>query len=172
MPNRPKPTAIKKALGGGGHHPRNDAEPQFELGKPRRPKWLTGIARREWNDVAKQLERAGVLCRIEGKALAAYCQCYQRWVEAEEDISKNGIVFRVEQPDDNGVWHVVKAMKNPACNAATDSMRQMRAFLVEYGLTPAARTRIRATPAKKSMRDERAESYFNESSGSGRSLFN
>jgi len=171
MPRRPTPTAIKKVVGH-GHRPLSDAEPEVILGKPKRPRFLKGLARRAWKEATAELDRMGVLATIEGSALAAYCQCYARWVQAELDIDEHGFKITITKEDEAGRPYVANVIKNPACTEAIARLKELRAYCVEFGLTPASRTRIRATPARKSVRDQRAESYFNESAPeSSRSLF-
>jgi P27 family predicted phage terminase small subunit len=104
------------------------------------------LARKEWNAIVPELERLGIVCEIEGKALAGYCQSYKRWTEAEEEIDRRGILIVVEEKDKDGNFHVVGAVKNPAVNVADAMMKQMRAFLVEFGLTPASRSRVAVLP--------------------------
>jgi P27 family predicted phage terminase small subunit len=58
-----------------------------------------------------------------------------RWIQADEDIAKSGIVLESPQ----GV------KKNPAVTVAAEALRHLRSFTAEFGLTPASRTRIEVT---------------------------
>lgn len=146
-------------MGNPSRRPFNSAEPRPKLGRPKRPKFLRGLARKEWNSIVPELESLGIICKIEGAALAGYCQCYKRWTEAEEEIDRRGILIVVEEKDKDGNFHIVGSVKNPAVNVADAMMKQMRAFLVEFGLTPASRSRIAVLPTR-GAEVSRAASYF------------
>ena len=81
---RPKPTAIRRLEGNRGKRAWNHDEPEPPDGIPRCPKHLAPVARTEWRRVARALHAMGVLTPIDRAALAAYCQSYAKWVEAEE----------------------------------------------------------------------------------------
>ena len=66
----PKPTAVRKVEGKPGKRPFNDREPQPDLVRPRMPRHLDKIARREWKQLCPMLERMGVLIEADGIALA------------------------------------------------------------------------------------------------------
>jgi P27 family predicted phage terminase small subunit len=137
----------------------NEREPLPTIGRPKRPKFLTGLARKEWNSIVPQLVATGVIAETEGKLLAGYCQAYKRWVEAEAEIDRHGLMIVVEEKDDSGNFHVLSSSKNPACTIADAMMKQMRAFAVEFGLSAASRTKVNAKPVKREA-ESIGESYF------------
>ena len=53
---------------------------------PRCPVHLDAVARKEWRRLAAPLWKMGVLTVADRAALAAYCQAWSRWVEAEERL--------------------------------------------------------------------------------------
>jgi P27 family predicted phage terminase small subunit len=55
---------------------------------PRCPTHLSDAARKEWRRLATPLHDAGILTLADRAALAAYCQAYARWVEAEERLAE------------------------------------------------------------------------------------
>jgi len=83
--------------------------------------------------VSIDLEPLGLLTKIDMAALAAYCMAYSRWVEAENMIRKHGML--VKSP--NGY-----PMQSPYLAIANKAVEQMKSFLTEFGMTPAARSRI------------------------------
>jgi P27 family predicted phage terminase small subunit len=85
--------------------------------------------------MAKTLEAIGVLTEIDMAAFAGYCQAYARWKEAEEFLSKHGTIFKTP----SGYIQQV-----PQVSIARNYLQTMKDFCSEFGLTPAARTRIRA----------------------------
>jgi P27 family predicted phage terminase small subunit len=52
------------------------------------------VAQAEWDRVAKTLHAIGVLTSIDRAALAACCQAYGRWVEAEAQIRKTPAMLK------------------------------------------------------------------------------
>lgn len=131
---KPKPTALKVLEGNPGKRPLNKNEPQPERKAPHCPSWLEPEAKKEWKRMAKTLEAIGVLTQVDKAAFAGYCQAYARWREAEEFLSKHGTIFKTP----SGYIQQV-----PQVAIARNYLQIMKDFCSEFGLTPAARTRIR-----------------------------
>jgi P27 family predicted phage terminase small subunit len=136
----PKPTALKTLAGNPGHRPLNHAEPQ-PTGVPKCPPHLDKDAKKEWKRISKELIALGLLTEVDRAALAAYCSAWSRWVAAEEHIAKLGLV--VKAPSGYPI-------NNPYVGIANVAMDQMRRFLIEFGLTPASRSRIHIDQKQKS----------------------
>ncbi len=130
---KPKPTALKVLEGNPGKRPLNTKEPQPEKKAPRCPSWLEQEAKNEWRRMSKTLEAMGVLTQVDKAAFAGYCQAYARWKEAEEFLSKHGTIFKTP----SGYIQQV-----PQVSIAQTYLKVMKDFCSEFGLTPAARTRI------------------------------
>jgi len=135
---KPKPTALKVLEGNSGKRPLNKNEPQPEKKAPRCPSWLEPEAKKEWKRMAKTLETIGVLTQVDKAAFAGYCQAYARWKEAEEFLSKHGTIFKTP----SGYIQQV-----PQVSIAQTYLKVMKDFCSEFGLTPAARTRIQVDSA-------------------------
>ena len=131
---KPKPTALKVLEGNPGKRPLNKNEPQPEKKAPRCPSWLEPEAKKEWRRMAKTLENIGVLTQVDKAAFAGYCQAYARWKEAEEFLSKHGTIFKTP----SGYIQQV-----PQVAIARNYLQIMKDFCSEFGLPPAARTRIK-----------------------------
>jgi P27 family predicted phage terminase small subunit len=130
---RPKPTALKIAEGNLGKRALNHNEPQFG-GLPKCPAHLDKDAKAEWRRISKELAAVGLLAAVDRAALSAYCQCWSRWCDAEQNIQKIGTV--VKSPKSG------YPIQNPYVGIANTALDQMRKFLIEFGLTPASRSRI------------------------------
>lgn len=141
---KPKPTALKVLEGNPGKRPLNKKEPQPENKAPRCPSWLEPEAKNEWRRMAKTLEAMGVLTEVDKAAFAGYCQAYARWKEAEEFLSKHGTIFKTP----SGYIQQV-----PQVSIAQTYLKVMKDFCSEFGLTPAARTRIQVDTETKSSGD-------------------
>jgi P27 family predicted phage terminase small subunit len=129
----PKPTHLKLLEGNPGKRPLNQNEPKPKPIAPKPPSWLDKEAKKEWKRVAPELERLGLLTVVDGAALAAYCQAYSRWVEAEKFLSKHGTVFKTP----NGYIQQL-----PQVSIAQKYLQIVKSFCQEFGLTPSARSRM------------------------------
>ncbi len=141
---KPKPTALKVLEGNPGKRPLNKNEPKPENKAPRCPSWLEQEAKNEWRRMSKTLVAMGLLTQVDKAALAGYCQAYARWKEAEEFLSKHGTIFKTP----SGYIPQV-----PQVSIAQTYLKVMKDFCSEFGLPPAARTRIRVDTAETTTND-------------------
>ena len=130
---KPKPTNIKILEGNPGKRKLNEHEPQPLKKAPPCPKWLEAEAKKEWRRLAKTLEAMGVLTDADMAAFAGYCQAYARRKEAEERITDRGLVIRTPSGYPQQV---------PYISIAQQYLKLMQQFAEQFGLTPAARSRI------------------------------
>jgi len=130
---RPKPTALKRAQGNPGGRPLSKNEPK-PGGTPTCPKHLDKNAKAEWKRISKELTSLGLLTNVDRAALAAYCQCWSRWVSAEEGIAKFGTILKSPK---SGF-----PIQNPHVSIANTALDLLRKFMVEFGLTPSSRSRL------------------------------
>lgn len=132
----PKPTNLKLLQGNPGKRPLNDNEPDF--GKPKEPPTPPGhlgrYGKTEWKRIIPLLMQAGVYTEADMGVLAAYCQAYHRWVEAEKKIrAKKTLTFITDKGYE---------MQIPEIGIANTAMKQIKEFAKEFGLTPSSRTGI------------------------------
>lgn len=136
---KPIPNNLKILHGNPGKRPINQQEPKPSPIAPKCPAHLDKVAKREWKRVSPQLEAIGLLSRIDMAALAAYCQAYGRWVEAESAIRKHGMLIK----SPNGY-----PMMSPYLVISNKAVDQMKSFMTEFGMTPSSRSRISVSPAE------------------------
>jgi P27 family predicted phage terminase small subunit len=134
-----KPTALKKFLGNPGKRKLNEKEPAAPKGVPEIPKFLSGEGRAEWRRIVPILCNMGVLTVADGKALGAYCSAYAQLCKAEAAIEKFGLICATLDQETG----VAELKVNPAVRIKSDALRQMKSFLVEFGLTPASRSKLK-----------------------------
>ena len=91
--------------------------------------------------MGKRLLALGLVTEIDGAALAAYCQTWARWLDAEQQISQRGTVWKLTNT--HGQPYIIQS---PYLQVANKALEQMMRFLVEFGMSPASRSRVRATP--------------------------
>jgi len=111
---------------------REKTEPQFESARPAAPKELKGKARRTWTEMVKLLDDAGVLTRVDGKALARYCRLWAQWLELVDFDDQD---IEIRSVDDLKIVHqnLDKSLK------ISDALLK---FEVQYGMTPASRPNV------------------------------
>ena len=71
-----------------------------------------------------------MLTTFDRAALAAYCQAYGRWVEAEERLRETPLLVQ----DPSGY-----VQQSPWLGIVNKQLELMGRYMVELGLTPAAR---------------------------------
>ena len=155
---KPKPSHLKLVTGNPGKRAINTQEPVPERILPQPPPELTAEARGEWDRIAGELNRLGLLTGIDRAALAAYCQAYGRWSQAESAIARmaerdrltGGLMIKTS----NG-----NAIQNPLVGIANKAMADMVRYAAEFGMTPSARSRIRGEEASGQTADPAAK-YF------------
>jgi P27 family predicted phage terminase small subunit len=101
---------------------------------PRCPAHLSAVARKEWRRLATPLHEMGVLSVTDRAALSAYCQSWARWVEAEEHLAKGPPLIKAPSG---------YVQQSPWLAIANKQLEIMGRFMVELGLTPSARARLR-----------------------------
>lgn len=138
---KPKPTALKILEGEPNKARINLNEPKPKASKPTCPRHLSKPAKTEWRRIASELEVLSLLTQVDRAALAAYCQAYGRWVQAERklkelgDMSPDKMAFLYKTTNGNLII-------NPLLSVANKAMEQMHKFLVEFGMSPSSRSRI------------------------------
>ncbi len=144
---KPIPTKLKLVAGNPGHRALPKYEPKPRPAMPSCPTFLGQMAKAEWRRIAPKLRDLGLLTQIDRAALAAYCQAYGRWQEAEKQVQT--LLVKTKQ---GGI------IQNPLLGIANRAMDQMNRVLVEFGMTPSSRVRVTRT---EDMDDSQAkQSYF------------
>lgn len=108
-------------------------EPEPDVMIPDPPDHLGKIALAEWRYIAPQLFKLDLISALDRTALAAYCQCYERWALAEAHIQIHGMT----ETTTNG-----NIIQSPYVGIANKAMLLMLKSLTEFGMTPAARSRV------------------------------
>jgi len=97
-----------------------------------------------------------VLTRIDGNALARYCQLWARWKKAELFAQKHGEVYPLK--DESGRTKCL--MPFPQVAIANKLAAQLTRLEQEFGMTPSARTRI-SVPVTLIAPDPAKAQYLN-----------
>jgi P27 family predicted phage terminase small subunit len=138
---KPRPTVLKLIEGNPGKRSLNEREPVPPAEIPECPEFLDTEARAEWERTSQVLADMGLLTLADRSALAAYCVAYSRWVQAEQQVARFGTI--VKSPEKGF------PMKSPYLTVADQALESMRKLMVEFGLTPSSRSRIRVPEGGK-----------------------
>jgi|SRR5579859_5170352 len=138
-----KPTAaiFKIVTGNPGRHPINVEEFQPAVEIPPMPSHLkkSREATHEWKRITAELARYGLISAVDRAALVFYCVNWARHCEAEDYIAKaeaaGGSGLFIKTP--NGY-----PVQSPWLAVSNKSMELCRTFLAEFGMSPAARTKV------------------------------
>lgn len=114
-----------------------DAPPEFKRVAPNPPSWLSAEAKREWKRVVPGLTRLDLLKPEDRAMLTVYCETWSQWVSAIREVHETGTSITTETG-------TIK--RNPAVAAANDAAAQLRSLAQEFGLTPAAESKLTKRP--------------------------
>lgn len=131
---KPKSTQTLKLHGGFRPDRHNTDAPEPEIGKPEAPKWLTGSAREEWNRILPLLLAEKCVSRWDRAALVLYCQEWKTYVEATQKLRMvRGLLAKGSKG---------QLMEHPLLRIRDKAFRKLLQVASEFGLTPAARSRL------------------------------
>lgn len=149
---RPNPSHLQVVTGNPGKRPPNADEPKPQATRPARPVGMSKAAANAWPKFCDLLEGMGVLTIADGVALERLVETYAEIRALQRKIEKQGRTY--ETHGESGT--LIKA--NPAVAMLADADRRLKAYLVEFGLTPAARTKVKVNPGAKQQ--DPAERFF------------
>lgn len=110
------------------------------------PDWLPDEIKTIFNEMALHFSDMRVLGSADGKALELLADAYFEYREARQFVYKNGSTYESITKDGG---KIVRAY--PQVNIASDAFKRVRAMLIEFGATPAARSRVEALPETKEL---------------------
>ena len=132
---KPKTSALKRLEGNPGKRPLNELEPIPPVIGLTCPKHLLPEAKKEWKRLAPILMGMGLLTAADAVPFEGYCTAYARWLEAQEEITRHGSIYK----DSEG-----RIRPNPYIAIANQQMREIKSLAAEFGLTPSNRSAMMA----------------------------
>ena len=140
----PTPTVVKLLRGNPGKRrlPVGEPMPPSAPTCPSPPSCLAWYAVEEWERVAPELHALGLLTVLDVPMFAVYCSAYAQWRAAEEQLAEAAAA----DPENDGlvIERDGRLIANPATGIARRSAELMLRVAAEFGMTPAARSRINA----------------------------
>jgi P27 family predicted phage terminase small subunit len=128
-------------------------QPEIEV--PGCPAHLMPEARKEWRRITPELERYGLVSKLDRGALALYCQAWARWVWAEQQLqravklaeAKREAAEALGEVYDGGDGYTVPTPSghmsySPHWVIANKAMEQVNKYLADFGLSPSSRGRV------------------------------
>jgi P27 family predicted phage terminase small subunit len=141
----PHPTALK-LLNGERHRDRiNQDEPVPSGRAPIPPPGISAEVRAVWDAVVAELDVMGLAHSADSDSLHCYCEAVAMHRKASAILAKSPMLVKSRYD----TW-----MKNPALQVQRDAAHVIRAFAQEFGLTPSARSTIRAGEAGRGSTEE------------------
>lgn len=134
---RPTPSALKLVTGNPGKRPLNKKEPKPRTKAPVCPPHLDAKGKAVWKKLCTLLRRMGVMTEADGLALERLCDCYADILACRELIERDGRTYATIDQNSNTL-----IKNNPAVNQLRAADAQFKSYLVEFGLTPAARSKV------------------------------
>jgi P27 family predicted phage terminase small subunit len=131
------------------------AEPDPPPGRPHTPSWLTGYALVEWDRMVTRLDLAKTLSTVDDAALYQYCCLFaETEAIAVAQLTNAALVLKLQAAIEKlrdgeqivrAIESIVQLKKLEI--KSTAQLRQghmaLRQYLVEFGMTPAARSRVK-----------------------------
>jgi P27 family predicted phage terminase small subunit len=139
---KPKPKALRLLHGDFRPDRHNADQPDVASAVPRRPGFLRGEAKKEWERITALLSAQRCISEWDMAAITAYCQCWgyfamlSRKIKTAEDMCQ----------EDAATGQKSLA---PLYIAQDKCLKNLRAYAVEFGLTPSSRVKVRAQKEEK-----------------------
>ena len=135
--NMKKPLVQAIAEGNPGKRSKADLnldQPVPDLALPEAPEFLSEEAKIEFNKLAPVLYKNCLLTELDVPQLCILSQCFAQWQNVQAKIEQTALVVKGSQG---------QAVQNPYFRISMELINQITQSLAAFGMTPAARTKIR-----------------------------
>lgn len=153
---KPTPTHLRIVTGNPGKRPINGAEPKPRRSRPPAPTHLDKESKAIWDVVVKELDDISILTSIDIFAVEVLCAAISdhrssirqiarnatahtsdKRAKRDPTFSQDGQYYMTVNQSGSTMWRA-----HPALALKSDADRRIRGWCAEFGLTPAARTRL------------------------------
>jgi P27 family predicted phage terminase small subunit len=141
MPRPKKPTATKKQQGTlqKSRTLDNELAPAL-ISNIEAPDFLQGDQKKMFQFFVDKFSKQGLMTTMDDVAVTALAIDYSIYIDAIKKINSMGLVSKGK----NG-----SPLTNPYLKIANDALKSVMKICVEFGMTPAARTKVAAAPKEK-----------------------
>lgn len=137
MVGRPKkPNNVVRMKTNPGKRPAKK-ELKAESERPPQPKGLTTEQKKVWNDLVTDLDRLGVIARVDGMTLMAFVENFVLMRKMQRFVNKNGVSYKTFTKNGD-----LKFSKYPEVQILQECRRIHKSYLTEFGMTPASRNKL------------------------------
>lgn len=127
----PIPVELKILRGNPGKRKLSD-KPRARRSRPSMPAYLNEAERAAWREIVPELDRLGLLTKLDRMSLVALCESWAQMREAAASIKAEGVIIQG-----------AKGMrKHPAWQIYREALQHYRNLAQSFGLTPADRARL------------------------------
>ena len=141
-------------------------QPEVEI--PGAPSWLWAEAKKEWKRISVELEKYGLISKLDRAALVLYCQAWAKMVWAEQQLTRAMKIAEQKRTDAEAAGHEYDGgdgimVKTAGGNftyshhwvVGRNAAAEVRRYLDLFGLSPSARSKV-------TQSDNRQGSLFEE----------
>jgi len=134
----------------------DEFNPAVEI--PNAPSWIWPEAKKEWKRLGAELERYGLISKLDRAALVLYCQAWARLVWAETMLSRAMKVAeerRIEAEARGEEWKGGDGIMVPSPNGSLvyshhwvvqrRAAQEVHWYLQSFGLSPSSRSRVKTS---------------------------
>jgi P27 family predicted phage terminase small subunit len=142
----------------------NEPRPERVVEVSRPPSYLSKYAKKLWKKLAGELVEKGILTVLDLPALEVCCEAYGQFREAQEIVFKVIVDPETRKRRRQTLTEYMKGRSShsaPEYTAMNKLYQTFRLYLTEFGLTPAARSKL-DLPATGSKAEDPMERLWNE----------
>lgn len=152
---------------------RHDAEGDVVApdGRPVAPKTLKGEAKAEWDRMVARMEKVHTITTVDDAALYQYCKLFSETealeVDREAGRKMTQALRRQTQRLDGAelveaITQIVKLkhLEGKIAVQIRQGRMALRQYLVEFGMTPSARTRVKPTKGASAVKQSKLGSFL------------
>lgn len=146
MAGPPKtPSHLQLVRGNPSKRSINKKEPKPPSGVPQTPKYFDKRGRYWFKKIGEELNALGVMSQLDAKALELLIEAYVEYRHHCEILDSEGYTYNTTSMTGD----IIKKA-HPAAAMKSDAFKRIRSMLGEFGMTPAARTKVTInTPAEE-----------------------
>jgi P27 family predicted phage terminase small subunit len=147
---QPTPTKILEARGSWRAKGRKDDPPAVPVECPTCPEILRGEARREWTRATAELERMGVLARVDRGMLTLWCELWGEYSDLVHRVPDVQLELaeaeQAETDQQPGAARKLQRLEERLARMGREKRqlaRQLVQIGTQFGFSPAARNRVK-----------------------------
>ena len=146
MRGRRKEPAQSKVVRGVFREDRDSHGPKVEIQAPKCPTWLPKEAKKYWKEIAPKLVASGLIGVVDGAAFIAHCDSMGKFEQVSRQLTSLADLY-----DSTPQGFMVQSALFTIRNKLWDQVMKSAS---EFGLSPAARSKVKDSGQQKLPFDE------------------